>query len=111
MSVDGNRLIPEGSTCPDGNSLAFNLRGFSVFGIPCDVSVRSKREVPINPVSLTFYFVETTEDPTPCLDILSTACVWGQSKDSVLLDAGGAVTIRDAQGVCPGGWLDATPAP
>ena len=111
VSLDGNRLTPEGSTCPDGDSLTLDLRGFSVSGIPCDVLVRSKQEVPIDPVSLIFSFVEITEDPTPYLGILSTAYVWGQFKDTVLLIAGGAVTIQDVQGVCPGGWLDATPAP
>lgn len=108
VSLDGTRLTPEGSTCADGSSLTLDLRGFNVSGIPCDVSVRTMQEVPIDPVTLIFSFVEITEDASP-VGVLSTAFVWAQFIDPVLLNAGTAVTIQDAQGLCPGAWLDATP--
>ena len=40
VSADGTRLTAEGSQCPGGSSLALDLKGFNVSGLPCDVTVR-----------------------------------------------------------------------
>lgn len=107
VSADGNRLTPEDSTCAGGSSLNLDLSSiFNASGFPCDVDVSTDKEVQI--VNGTFSFVDITEDGSP-LGSFRTAFVYGRFEDSVLLNVGTAATIKNVEGACFGGWLDAQP--